>query len=99
MRLLDVDFVGGDFNMAAKGTVADMFSDPEFKAPGTTPLWGAGGLEGAMRTARGFHACHADRSRTHGVHTFFNDQLGPRRAGREHTPPGLHAPLGDQSPG
>ena len=69
MRLLDVDFVGGDFNMAAKGTVADMFSDPEFKAPGTTPLWSAGGLEGALRTAPGFHACHADRSTGASTHT------------------------------
>ena len=46
MRLLDVDFVGGDFNMAVKGPAADVFSDPEFMAPGTVPLWGAGGPEG-----------------------------------------------------
>ena len=102
MRLLDVDFVGGDFNMAAKSTVADMFSDPEFKAPGTTPLWSAGGLEGALRTAPGFHACHADRSTGASTHTgphILQRPIEPRRAGREHTPPGLHAPLGDQSPG
>ena len=44
VKLLDVDFVGGDFNMALKGSVAVVFSDAEFMGPGSTPLWGAGGL-------------------------------------------------------
>ena len=29
-----VDFIGGDFNMSAFSTVSDVFSDPEFSAPG-----------------------------------------------------------------
>ena len=80
MKLFDVDFVGGDFNMALKGPVADVFSDPEFISPGSTPLWGAGGLEGASADCTGFlcmsrrqfHWCVDKR----GVHTFSNDQLG-----------------------
>ena len=32
MMLLDVDFVGGDFNMAVKGPLADVFSDSELMA-------------------------------------------------------------------
>ena len=46
MKLLEVDFVGGDFNRAAKSIVPDVFSDSEFMAPGSVPLWGAGGPEG-----------------------------------------------------
>ena len=30
----NVDFIGGDFNMSAFSTVNDVFSDPEFSAPG-----------------------------------------------------------------
>ena len=37
MILLGVEFVGGDFNSAAKGIIADIFSDPEFMAPGSSP--------------------------------------------------------------
>ena len=107
--LFDVDFVGGDFYMAAKGTVADMFSDPEFKAPGTTPLWGAGGLEGALVVLKeqcGLHgvSTHATPTvplahpHTRGPH-ILQRPIGPRRERHRHTPPGLHAPLGDQSPG
>ena len=44
MKLLDVDFVGGDFKMAVKGPVADVFSDVDFMGPGSIPLWGAGGI-------------------------------------------------------
>ena len=46
MKLFDVDFVGGDFNRAVKEPEADVFSYAEFMAPGSSPLWGAGGLEG-----------------------------------------------------
>ena len=35
-----VDFVGGDFNMSAFSTVGDVFSGPEFAAPGNSPLCG-----------------------------------------------------------
>ena len=37
MKLSDVDFVGGDFNMAVKGPMADVFSDAEFMVPGSSP--------------------------------------------------------------
>ena len=36
----NVDFIGGDFNMSAFSTVSDVFSDPEFSAPGHSCLWG-----------------------------------------------------------
>ena len=40
MREHNVDFVGGDFNVSAFSTVSDVFSDPEFSAPGHSCLWG-----------------------------------------------------------
>ena len=33
-----VDFIGGDSNMSAFSTVSDVFSDPEFSAPGHSCL-------------------------------------------------------------
>ena len=80
MKLFDVDFVGGDFNMAVKGPVADVFSDAEFIGQGSSPLWGAGGLEGAKVDCTGF-MCKPRRPfhwvvNKHGAHTFSNDQLG-----------------------
>ena len=54
MKLFDVDFVGGVFNLAVKGPVADVFSDAEFMAPGSSPLWGAGGPEGDNVDCTGF---------------------------------------------
>ena len=32
----NVDFIGGDFNMSSFSTASDVFSDPEFSAPGTS---------------------------------------------------------------
>ena len=32
---------GGDFNMSALSTVGDVFTDPEFSAPGDSLLWGS----------------------------------------------------------
>ena len=80
MKLFDVDFVGGDFNMAVKGPMADVFSDSEFMAPGSVPLWGAGGLEGENTDCTGF-LCMPRRPyhwlvNKHGAHTFSNDQSG-----------------------
>ena len=82
MKLCEVDFVGGDFNRAVKGPVADVFSDAEFMAPRSSPLWGAGGLEGDNVDCTGF-LCMPRRPfhwfvNKHGVHTFSNDQLGPQ---------------------
>ena len=39
MKQPNVDFNGGDFNMSALSTVGDVFSDPEFSAPGNSFLW------------------------------------------------------------
>ena len=41
----DVDFIESDFNMSAFSTVGDVFSDPEFSAPGNSFLWGLGALQ------------------------------------------------------
>ena len=41
----NVDFLGGDFNMSAFSTVSDVFSDPEFSAPGHSCLWGLCALD------------------------------------------------------
>ena len=80
MILLGVEFVGGDFNSAAEGIIADIFRDPEFMAPGSVPLWGARGLVGDNEDCTGF-LCMPRRPfywliNKHGVHTFSNDQLG-----------------------
>ena len=95
MKLFDVDFVGGDFNMAVKGPVADVFIDAEFMAPGSSPLWGAEGLEGDNVDCTGF-LCMPRRPfhwvvKKHGVHTFSNDQLGlNERDESTHYPVFLH---------
>ena len=80
MVLLEVEFVGGDFNSAAKGIITDIFNDPEFMAPGSVPLWGAGGLVGDNEDSTGF-LCMPRRPfywhiNKHGAHTFANKQLG-----------------------
>ena len=49
-----VDFIGGDFNMSAFSTVRDVFSDPEFSAPGHSCLWGLGALDEQYRECTGF---------------------------------------------
>ena len=49
-----VDFIGGDFNMSAISTVSDVFSDPEFSAPGHSCLWGLGALDEQHRECTGF---------------------------------------------
>ena len=68
----NVDVIGGDFNMSAFSTVGDVFTDPEFAAPGNSLLWGLGGLDDTYRECTGFlimpkrpyewrvdsHSCH-----------------------------------------
>ena len=49
-----VDFIGGDFNMSAFSTVSDVFSDPEFSAPGHSCLWGLGALDEQHQECTGF---------------------------------------------
>ena len=89
MARLDVDFVGGDFNMAVNSPVAAVFDDQEFMAPGPSPLRGAGGLEGDDADCTGF-LCMPRRPfhwhvNKHGVHTFTNEQLGLAEGRRAHT--------------
>ena len=55
MKQPNVDFIWGDFaNMSALSTVGDVFSDPEFSAPGNSFLWGLGALEEHYRERTGF---------------------------------------------
>ena len=54
MREHNVDFISGDFNMSAFSTVSDVFSDPEFSAPGHSCLWGLGALDEQHRECTGF---------------------------------------------
>ena len=66
--------------MAVKGPVADVFIDSEFLAPGSVPLWGAGGLEEDNTDCTGF-LCMLRRPfywlvNRRGVHSFSNAQLG-----------------------
>ena len=53
MKQHNGDFIGGDFNMSALSTVGDVFSDPEFSAPGNSFLWGLGALEEQYRECTG----------------------------------------------
>ena len=62
MKMLDVDFIGGDFNMAVRGPVADVFSDAEFMGPVSIPLWRAGVRHWTIRTARASYVCSSARS-------------------------------------
>ena len=50
-----VDFIGGDFNLAVRGPVADVFSDTEFMGPGTIPLWGSGEFATGRHRLHGLH--------------------------------------------
>ena len=50
----NVNFNGGDFNKSASSTVGDVFSDPEFAAPGNALLWGIGGLNETCKDRTGF---------------------------------------------
>ena len=95
MKLFDVDLVGGDFNMAEKGPAADVFSDAEFMAPGSSLLKEAGGREGDNVDCTGF-LCMPRRPfhwfvNKHGVHTFSNDKLGlDERDESTHNPVFMH---------
>ena len=103
MKMLDVDFIGGDFNLAVRGPVADVFNDTEFMGPGTIPLWGAGSLPLDVTDCTGF-ICMPQRPfywfvKNHGIHTFKNAQLGlNERDESTHYPVFMHL-LGDPSPG
>ena len=50
----NVDFIGVEFNVSALSTVGDVFTDPEFSAPGNSLLWRLGALEDSKRERTGF---------------------------------------------
>ena len=84
MHQHNVDFIGGDFNTSAFSTVGDVFSDPEFSAPGDSLLWVLGALEEENRECIGFlimtkRPCEW-RVDSHGCYKFDNADLalGPR---------------------
>ena len=80
MKQHNVDFIGGDFNMSAFSTVGDVFSDPEFSAPGNSFLWGLGALEEPNRECTGFlimpQRPYDWRVDTHGCYKYDNTALG-----------------------
>ena len=91
----DVDFIGGDFNMSAFSTVSEVFSDPEFSAPGNSCLWGLGALEEKYRECAGFLIMpkrpYEWRVDSHGCYKIDNSALGlgPRDQSA-HLPAFLH---------
>ena len=95
MEQHNVDFIGGDINMSAFSTVGDVFSDPEFFAPGNSFLWGLGALENPDRECTGFLIMpkrpHEWRVDTHGCYKYDNAALdfGPRDQ-TAHLPVFLH---------
>ena len=79
-----------DLNMSAFSTVGDVFSDPEFPAPGNSFLWGLGALEEPNRGRTGFltmpkRPCEW-RVDSHGRHKYDNAALGfgPRDQTQQH---------------
>ena len=80
MQQHNVDFIGGDFNMSALSTVGDVFSDPEFSAPGNSFLWGLCVLEEQYRECTGFFIMpkrpYEWRVDSHGCYKLDNAALG-----------------------
>ena len=76
----NVDFIGGDFNMSAFSTVSDVFSDPEFSAPGHSCLWRLGALDEQHRECTGFLIMpkrpYEWRVDSHGCYKLYNAALG-----------------------
>ena len=74
-----LDIIGGDFNMSAFSTVSDVFSDPEFSAPGHS-LWGLGALDEQHRECTGFLIMpkrpYEWRVDSHGCYKLDNAALG-----------------------
>ena len=59
MRQHNVDFIGGDFNVSAISTVGDVFSDPEFSAPGNSFLWDLVRWRSRIVSVLGFSQCQS----------------------------------------
>ena len=95
MRQHNVDFSGGDFNMSAFSTVGDVFSDPEFSAPGSSFRWGLGALDEQHRECTGFLIMpkrpYEWRVDTHGCYKYDNAARGSGpRDQTAHLPMFLH---------
>ena len=76
MQQHKVDFIGGDFHMSAFSTVGDVFTDPEFSAPGNSLLWGLGALKEANRECTGLPKRPYEwRVDSHGYYEFNNADL------------------------
>ena len=95
MKQHNVDFIGGDSNMSAYSTVGEVFSDPEFSAPGNSFLWGLGALEEPNRECAGFLIMpkrpYEWRVDSHGCYKFDNATLGSGpRYQTAHLPVFLH---------
>ena len=74
--------------MSALSTVGDVFSDPEFSAPGNSFLWGLGSLEEQYRECTGPDEWRVD---SHGCYKFDNAALGfAPRDQSAHLPVFLH---------
>ena len=80
MKQHNVDSIGGDFSMSVLSTVGDVFSDPEFSAPGNSFLCGLGALEEQYRECTGFLIMpkrpYEWRVDSHGCYKFDNAALG-----------------------
>ena len=69
MKQHNVDFIGGDFNMSAFSTVGDVFSDPEFSAPGNSVLWSLVRRRTRIVSALGFSSCQSVHMSGGWIHT------------------------------
>ena len=65
--------------MSAFSTVGDVFSDPEFSAPGNSLLWGLGALDDSCRERTGFlimpKRSYEWRVDSHGCYKFNNADI------------------------
>ena len=97
----NVDFIGGDFNMSAFSTVSDMFSDPEFSAPGHSCLWGPSALDEQQRECTGFLIMpkrpYEWRVDSHGCYKLDNAALGLGPRDQVCSPPCVSPPSQHQS--
>ena len=77
----NVDFIGGDFNISAFPTIGDVFSDPEFAAPGQCSLLGKWWSGRDLQQLHGLphhSSCLSVRTYggSHGCYKFDNADLG-----------------------
>ena len=77
---VEVDIIGGDFNIAAFGTVGTAFDEPKCSPIGPLFLWGLGALDDDIRENCGFlflpNKPHPWRVIDHGAFVFNNEAMG-----------------------